>query len=99
MEPLDFSPSEKHRSIPDTFPSWSPTDVVQWLKRTDIHFPANTVDRYIALITDPRMRGVWDWHTRAVGNEGFRFCFYVDSCCALPGFPGNLSAVERNKYF
>ncbi len=97
-----------HAQVPDTFPAWAPSDVVEWLRKCNGQFPFDMVTRFVALVTDQRMKGVWEWHQENYGEQGtedhlsrtaFAFCYSAHSSCQLPRFPGNLSAVERAKYF
>lgn len=87
------------KTIPDVFPAWAPKDAIEWLHLARRNFPVRTFNRFITLLTDSRMSGVWEWHHEAAGPKGISLCWAVDRCCSLPSFPGNLSAAEREKYF
>lgn len=97
-EPIAPARQDRRKLIPNSIPDWSPADVVEWLNRCGAKFPAETINLYVQLITDPRMREVWSWHTKAVSDKASRFCHNVDASRRLPSFPGNLSATERNAY-
>lgn len=84
--------------IPEIFPDWAPADVVEWLGSTGWKAPAGMSACFVSLVSDPRMREVWNWHTNAVDTKGFGFCSAVHASIRLPSFPGNLSAVERKTY-
>ncbi|MES2403167.1 MAG: hypothetical protein V4567_02390 [Pseudomonadota bacterium] len=91
----DVIPRER---IPDTFPDWSPADMVKWLNRCGDKFPAKQIDLYVRLVTDPRMREVWRWYADAANPGAFLLCHNVHASCRLPSFPGNLGAAERKAY-
>lgn len=88
----------RREHIPDTFPDWSPADVVEWLNRCVDKFPAEQIDLYVRLVTDPRMREVWGWYADAASANAFSFCHSVHASCRLPSFPGDLAAAERKAY-
>lgn len=90
---------DRRKPIPDRFPAWAPADVVEWLRHTGWKMPARMSACYVSLVTDSRMREVWNWHTDAVGAKGFGFCHDVYRSRQLPSFPGSMSASERKDYF
>lgn len=84
--------------IPDTFPSWAPADVVDWLRKV-AHANVPLIRRTILLTTDARMREVWDWYFKTGRDCGFDLCYAVSCSCALPSFPGDLTLNAREEYF
>ncbi|HJU08171.1 MAG TPA: hypothetical protein VJ727_06780 [Rhodanobacteraceae bacterium] len=105
LDELELSEVESRRSL-DDLPPWAPSDVVKVLPRLVETLPVRTWNDYVRLLTDERMRAVWNWHAvarsnanRTVFGSALGFCSSVERACRLPGKPGNLSAAKRKKYF
>jgi hypothetical protein len=97
--------------IASKYPDWAPSDMLAWLQRMDEgpkaskvkgQFPLRLFD---LLLTDPRMREVWEWHARdragkpdSVMTSSLALCSDVARATVLPGKPGNLPPKEREKY-
>lgn len=87
-------------------PKWAPADLVEWLGHAGRKWPARQRNRYIRLITDARMREVWDWHSRARKTAtrelyawSLSFCMDIDRALSLPGKPGDMTKAKRTAYF
>ena len=90
--------------IPRSFPRWAPDRSVKWIETFGPKWPdVPAVRLYVSLLTDPRMRSVWEWHetlkknTRAT-DSALALLFDADKSTRLPKFPGNLSQSERMQY-
>jgi hypothetical protein len=93
--------------------SWAPADMVAWMRREDGKLPAAMWARYMLLLTDDRMRLVWDWHlsvrknaTRELDQSSFELdqsslslAVSIDIARAFPSKPGDMTKKNREEYF
>lgn len=109
FEDEDSLPKVERPVIPASFPKWAPDGAIKWLQSVGPKHPdASAVLTHIAMLSDLRMRAVWEWHGKVVASTSDRpkplrgdalsLLFDVERYTSLPGFPGNLSLVERTRY-
>lgn len=87
------------------YPTWTPTDLADWLSKIADKLPKKKVTLYQRLAIDERMREVWEWHDgirdklhRAQGGGSVSFVLMVESAMRMPGKPGNMSPKQRTQY-
>lgn len=90
----------------DSLPIWAPVEFVEWLKQMQGKLPLKKWNLYLTLISDLRMRTVWDWHaserikaTHSIFGSALSFCMSVEGAMKLPNKPGNMTDAQRNIYF
>lgn len=86
--------------------SWAPADMVAMMRRMDGKLPAARWARYMLLLTDDRMRLVWDWHFSERKNAIHEFyqsslslANSIDIAGAFPRKPGDMTKKNREEYF
>lgn len=86
----------------NSWPKWAPSDITEWLEKTDANHHRIMHDLYVVLVTDERMKPVWEWHEtirtklpRYLGGSAFSFGQKIMSAMTMPRKPGNLPPKER----
>ena len=86
--------------------SWVPADIVEWMGKVEGTYPVVLWNRYVRLLTDDRMRSVWEWHSTARNSatlelyrSSLTLLMAVDRAIAFPKKPGNMTKAKRDAYF
>jgi len=89
-----------------TAAKWAPVDMVDWMSKVEGSLSAASWETNMLLITDERMRSVWDWHSltcqrvkRELHRTSSSLALSIERAMMFPSKPGNMTKKKREEYF